>query len=42
MKATINGKIWMATSMMPPEAAGRIIGIIMMNISGSLTIRDIW
>lgn len=26
MKATINGKTWMATSMMPPDVAGRIIG----------------
>lgn len=26
MKAKINGKNWMATSIMPPEAAGRIVG----------------
>ena len=26
MRAKINGKEWVATSMMPPEAAGRIIG----------------
>ncbi|MEO5592285.1 MAG: hypothetical protein ABIR15_20600 [Chitinophagaceae bacterium] len=26
MTAKINGKAWMATSLMPPEAAGRIIG----------------
>jgi hypothetical protein len=26
MKAMIDGKEWIASSMMPPEAAGRVIG----------------